>query len=352
MILVLGSDGYIGYEYSNNEVEQIDNCYKRRLLEQLNITPLNKQVLRDTIFMVDMASSNEVNNMIRELQPDTIIHLAENPSAPYSMKTASTGRETINNNVQGTMNLIYAVRDYSPDSHIIKLGSMGTYGCPNVEIPEGWFDLEYKGREDRLLFPSTPHSIYHLSKVMDSQALSFACRMWGLRVTDLHQGFVHGVNLDDPSRFCYDDIFGTVLNRFMVQAVAGIPLTVYGKGGQTRGLIHIKDTIQCLNLATENSPKPGEYRVVNQLTEWMSINDIAQLVKSAGIRHGLRVTIDHIKNPRIEKEDHFYKVEHKVMKDYGYKGNFLTTDVISETMDWIKDFDINENQILPGVKWK
>jgi len=355
MIIVLGADGYTGYEYcTHNEAIQIDNLSKRLQMEALNLVSLNEKTPRFTIQLCDMTDSKQVDHLIRSTRPEAVIHLAENPSAPYSMMSPDKGREVISNNIASTMNLIYAVRDYSPETHIIKLGSMGTYGCPNVEIPEGWFDLEYKGRNDKLLFPSTPHSIYHLSKVMDSQALAFSCRMWRLKVTDLHQGFVHSVDLNDPSRFCYDHIFGTVLNRFLVQAVAGHPLTVYGQGGQTRGLIHIKDTIQCFNLAIENPPKEGEYRVANQLTEWLSINQIAQMVKVAGDNLNLNVKIDHIKNPRIEKEDHFYNVEHKVMNDYGYKGHHLTVNMIEEMLEWVSQNKekIEVNQILPRVSWR
>lgn len=357
MILVLGSDGYIGHAYidgSRHETAGIDNTYKRTLLQNLNIEPLyNTRIAMDDF--IDCAQYGELSFYIRMVKPHTIIHLAENPSAPYSMSGREEAFGLVDNNLFSTLNLIYAVRDYAPDCHIIKLGTMGEYGTPNVQIPEGWFDLEYKGRKDRMLFPKTPHSMYHLSKVFESDALAFACRMWNLRVTDLQQGFVHSINnYDNPSRFCYDGMFGTVLNRFMIQALIGHPLTVYGKGGQTRGVLHLKDTIQCLDLAVENPANKGEYRVINQLTEWKSVNDYAVLVKQAAKKLGWFVDIESIPNPRIEKEDHFYDVEHTRLTEYGLKPTLLDVDLICETMEFLMKYkdNIREDQILPKVAWR
>lgn len=356
MILVLGSDGYIGHAYmqaTRHTVSGIDNGYKRTLLEKLDIKPLYP-----TIFMADdfvnVANYDELSFYIRQLKPEAVIHLAENPSAPYSMSGREEAYGLIDNNLYSTLNLIYAVRDHSPDTHIIKLGTMGEYGCPNVPIPEGWFDLEYKGRSDVMMFPKTPHSVYHLSKVFESDALAFAARMWNLRITDLQQGFVHSLdNYHASSRFCYDGVFGTVLNRFMIQAIAGLNLTVYGKGGQTRGVLHLRDTIQCLDLAVDNPAKRGEYRVINQLTEWKSVNDYAVLVKKAAKEMGWFVDIESIPNPRIEKEEHFYEVEHTRLTEYGLKPTLLTVDLICETMEFLSKYKENiiEDQILPKVKW-
>lgn len=356
-VLICGADGYIGAEF----IEQtkldcviLDNYYKRGLLDFHHITPLypvpylQERKLNFFHYPRDMGNYQALSKLLKKEQPDAIIHLAEQPSAPFSMRGRAEATETIQNNLMGTLNLIYAVRDFCPKAHIIKLGTMGEYGCPNVPIPEGWFDCEYRGRKDRLLFPKTPHSMYHLSKVFDSDALAFACRMWGLRVTDLNQGFVYGLNTENRSRFCYDAEFGTVLNRFVVQAVKGLPLTVYGEGGQTRGFIHVDDSIQCLHLAIENPPDKGEFRVINQLTEWASINYLAELVQMA-----TDCQIEHIENPRIEKEEHFYEVEHKTMLDYGFRPKYLHQNVVEEMVDIVKHYEdnININLVYPTVRW-
>lgn len=354
MILILGSDGYIGTHYTHKTgFIGVDSLYKRTLMSALNIKPLFS-VEANLTKKVDISKYGQIASLIAKYKPDAVVHLAENPSAPYSMRGHLEGAEVIDNNLHSTLSLIYAVRDYSPETHIIKLGTMGQYGCPNVKIPEGWFDCQIEGRTDRLLFPRTPHSIYHLSKAFDSDALAFACRVWGLKVTDLQQGFVHSLIPEAHARFSYDAEFGTVLNRFMIQAIAGHPLTVYGKGGQTRGVLHIQDTLQCLDLAIENTPKAGEYRVINQLTEWKSINDFADLVKKAGHLMGFDTVIDHIDNPRVEKEEHFYEVDHQTLKDYGLKPHLLTVDMICETMEYLAQFreNINTDYILPQVRWR
>lgn len=359
-VMVTGSDGYLGSQYvqtTEHETIALDNYYKRHLLAELDIEPL---------YPVPMLHEHHSNACYHDVKgeafraaiihhkPDVIIHLAENPSAPYSMRDHGSAREVISNNLFTTLNIIYAIRDINPDIHLIKLGTMGQYGCPNVKIPEGWFDCEIDGRTDRLLFPRTPHSIYHLSKTFDSDALAFACRMWDLRVTDLQQGFVWGLMPDTKARFCYDAEFGTVLNRFMIQALAGHFLTIYGQGGQTRGVLHISDTIKCLDLAIENKPDAGEYRVINQLTEWKSINDLAYIAGRAAEQIGLDPTLDHIQNPRVEKENHFYEVEHQTLKDYGLEPSLMTTDMVADEMLYLSQFkeNINTDLIQPKVKWK
>lgn len=353
--LILGADGYIGSELANNiDGLRVDSIYKRNLLKKLKIEPLyNVDIAIDNLF-VDITNKAEVDHLIKDNKPDVIIDLSEQPSAPYSMTSYETGIDTVKNNLTGTLNLIYSIRDYSPDTHLIKLGTMGQFGTPNFHIEEGFMDIEYQGRKDTIPIPKSPYSIYHLSKSFDSDALMFACRVWGLRVTDLQQGFVHSMaSYDKPSRFCYDGIFGTALNRFMVQAIAGHPLTVYGEGGQTRGILHIKDTIQCIKLAMENPPDKGEYRVANQLTEWKSINELAQMVYEAGRLHGLDVSVEHYKNPRKEKEKHYYSVSHKVMEDYGLKPNLLDVKMIAESIEFLmqhKD-NINTDQILNSPSW-
>ena len=215
---------------------------------------------------------------MRDFAPDAIVHFAEQRAAPYSMVDRKHAVYTQVNNVVGNLNVLYAIAEINPDIHLVKLGTMGEYGTPNIDIEEGWLDVEHKGRRDRVLFPKRPGSFYHLSKVHDSHNIEFACRIWGIRATDLNQGVVYGQQtpetaLDDrlATRFDYDAVFGTVLNRFVIQSVLGQPLTIYGNGTQTRGIIEIRDTVRCIQLACENPADKGEFRVFNQITEFMSL---------------------------------------------------------------------------------
>lgn len=345
MILVLGADGYLAAEYlSEYDGVGVDNFSKRRILETHNIKPLYTHDSRPMKVM-DVKS---IGPLIRELKPAAVIHLGEIASAPYSMEHPNY---TIRNNLGGTLALIHAVKDFSPQTHIVKLGTLGQFGTPGVKIPEGLFDLTIEDRTTKALFPKSPYSWYHLSKVFDTEALMFASKLYGLRVTDLQQGFVYG---STNSRFCYDGVWGTVLNRFLVQAIAGHPLTVYGEGGQTRGMINIKDTVKCLNLAVENPPKEGEYKSINQLTEFMSVKQLANLVKEAGDEIGLKVKIESIPNPRVEKESHFYDLEYKTMKDYGLKPVLLTKSILQEQLELLMQYKQNIiiDQILPRVAWR
>lgn len=370
-VIILGFDGYLGKATAfhlaehGHEVIGVDNYYKRHLLAELHIRPLyDVPRMEETKNLFKHHSGKEIKvfyggeekfyEMIRRFQPDAVIHYAEQPSAPYSMMGEEQGLDTVFNNISTNMRLVYAIAKLKPDIHIIKLGSMGTYGTPNVPIPEGWFDCAYRGRTDRMLFPRKPHSIYHLSKVHDSDLLAFATRVWGLRATDLHQGIVYGITTGDYSdslkpRFCYDDLFGTALNRFVTQAVAGIPLTVYGSGGQTRGWLNIKDTVECLRLALENPAKEGEYRIFNQFTEQHSVLDIANLVSKV-----TKAKIAHIDNPRTEMEDHFYEADHQGLKDLGLEPHLLTGDVVEEMVKFVARYkeNIRKEQIMPKVTWE
>src|SRR5687768_13957175 len=246
-----------------------------------------------------------LDRVIDETLPEAIVHYAEQPSAPYSMKSRETAVETQYSNVIGTLNLLFAIRDQVPDAHLVKLGTMGEYGTPNIDIEEGFIEIEHKGRKDTLPFPKLPGSMYHLSKVHDSHNIHFACRIWGLASTDLNQGVVYGIKTDETefderlcTRFDYDEVLGTALNRFCVQAVIGYPLSVYGKGGQTRGFLNIIDTLQCVRLAVENPADKGEFRVFNQFTEQWSVRDLAELVHRVAGSLGINVTVDSVPDPR------------------------------------------------------
>ena len=253
---------------------------------------------------------------------------------------------THTNNVVGNLNVMYAIADIDRDIHLVKLGTMGEYGQPNIDIEEGWIEIEHKGRKDRMIYPKKPGSFYHCTKVHDSTNLEFGCRIWGLRATDLNQGVVYGAETEqtklDPrlaTRFDYDAVFGTVLNRFVIQAILGHPLTVYGNGSQTRGYINIVDTVECIRLAAENPADRGEFRVFNQMTETFSLNELAETIRDA---FPGEVTIEHIENPRVEIYDHYYKVVHTALEGLGLKPTLLSETLIDHLFDVVEQ--------LPGPR--
>jgi UDP-sulfoquinovose synthase len=269
-------------------------------------------------------------------------------------------RCTLDNNLGTTFNLIWAVLEHAPECHIVKLGTMGEYGTPNIDIEEGWITVEHKGRQQKFLYPRQAGSLYHTSKVLDTDLLWFYVRTHGLRVTDLMQGPVYGVSTPeadlDPGlmpNFHYDDIFGTVVNRFLVQAVAGVPLTVYGKGGQRRGYLNLRDTLQCVALALDHPARPGELKILNQFTETFSVNELAELVQKAGARLGLSVTIEPIENPRKEAEEHYYNPVHRGLLEMGLEPHFLNEGVLLHMLERIMAYrgKIDHARIMPRVRW-
>jgi UDP-sulfoquinovose synthase len=290
-----------------------------------------------TFYKGDLLDYQFLIDVVRRTYPDAIVHLAEQPSAPFSMIDRNHGVYTQYNNVLNTLNVLYAMKEYTTESHLVKLGTMGEYGTPNMQIPEGFFEIKYKGRKDILPFPRQPNSIYHLSKVHDSANVFFACRVWDLRSTDIMQGIVYGTRtaemIDDSllTRFDFDEAFGTVINRYCAQAVIDHPLTPYGKGRQKRGFIDLIDSIQCLTIAVENPPDRGEYRVFNQLDEVYDVTELAEYVAQAGLSLGLDVKIKPVTNPRLEKEEHYYRVENRQLKSLG----FMPARRINETLDII-----------------
>ncbi len=379
-ILILGGDGYLGWPTAmdlavrGHEIHLIDNFSRRAAATELgadSLTPIH--TLKDRVSAFNQTDAGHISYTIGDLtdptvvdeafvsfKPEAIVHYGEQPSAPYSMIDRRHAIATQRNNVEGTLNVLFAMRDLAPEAHLVKLGTMGEYGTPNIDIEEGFLTIDHKGRSDTLPFPKMPGSIYHLSKVHDSHNIHFACRIWGLRATDLNQGVVYGIRTDQTdldealcTRFDYDEVFGTVLNRFCVQAAIGYPLTVYGKGGQTRGFLNIIDTIACVGLALENEPQGGEYRVFNQFTEQFSVNDLAQRVMKVGDDLGLRVEIGGLADPRIEAEEHYYNATHTRLLDLGLEPHLLTDEVIAhliQTVERYKDRIIAEN-ILPKTLW-
>ncbi|WP_425419071.1 NAD-dependent epimerase/dehydratase family protein [Oricola indica] len=379
-VLILGGDGYLGwptamdFAAAGHDVAVADN-YLRRLIaektdsEALIPTPtLSARARRFEaltgkkikVFIGDLADSDLTFNMVRQFQPDTIVHYAEQPSAPYSMRGFAEARETFQNNLDVTFNVIWAVMEHAPECHIVKLGTMGEYGTPDIDIEEGWLEIEHKGRKDKFLFPRAAGSLYHTTKVLDTDLLWFYVRTYGLRVTDLMQGPVYGMSTPeadlDPAlgpNFHYDDIFGTVVNRFLVQAVAGIPLTVYGGGGQTRGYLNLRDTLQCVRLATEHPAAKGELRIYNQLTETFTVNELAERVRRAGDTMGLKVQIKSITNPRKEKEEHYYNPTFSGLIELGLKPNYMTDEVLADMIERIIAHKnaIAAERIMPRVSW-
>ncbi|MCF8105572.1 MAG: NAD-dependent epimerase/dehydratase family protein, partial [Desulfohalobiaceae bacterium] len=292
--------------------------------------------------------------------PDTVIHYAEQPSAPYSLINYKYANITLANNLLVTNNLMFAVRDFAPDTHMIKLGTMGEYGTPNIDIEEGWLDIEHKGRTDKFLFPRQAGSLYHTTKIMDTDLMWFGVRMWNLKVTDLMQGPVYGIETEESevdqrlkTIFNYDEIFGTIVNRFITQAVIGYPLTVYGRGGQTRGYLNIKDTLQCVHMSEKTPAKAGELRIFNQIMETFSANELAEKTRRAGNRLGYDVRIDHLPNPRKEAEEHYYNPTYQGLIDIGVLPHYLTDEVMEEMFRVVEKYKstIRTDVIFKGITW-
>jgi UDP-sulfoquinovose synthase len=302
-----------------------------------------------------------LSSVIKRFEPEAVIHFAEQRSAPYSMIDQRHAVFTQTNNVVGTLNLLFALREFQPDCHLIKLGTMGEYGTPNIDIEEGYITIEHNGRKDVLPFPKQPGSFYHLSKVHDSHNMMFACKVWNLRATDLNQGVVYGTVTDEVAldealinRFDYDEVFGTVLNRFCVEAVIGHPLTVYGSGGQQRGFLDIRDTVRCLELACLNPAAPGECRVYNQFTERFSILELADIIQKAGKKIGLDVEITHLPDPRVEAQEHYYNAKHSKLVDLGLQPHLLSDALLDSLLKIAVKYKdrVDESLIMPRVNWR
>ncbi|WP_080838261.1 NAD-dependent epimerase/dehydratase family protein [Cohnella massiliensis] len=380
-IVVAGGDGFCGWPTAlylsrkGHEVTIVDSLVRRKWDEELrsnSLTPIAS--LEDRIarwkeltgreiqlYIGDLNHYDFLRTVLAQTRPEAFVHFAEQRSAPYSMIDREHAVFTQVNNVVGTLNVIYGIKEVVPDCHLIKLGTMGEYGTPNIDIEEGYIRIVHNGREDVLPYPKQPGSMYHLSKVHDSHNLMFACRVWGLRATDLNQGVVYGLHTDetlmDPllvNRLDYDGVFGTALNRFLIQAAIGHDLTVYGEGGQTRGFLNIRDTIRCIEITAENPAESGEFRVFNQFTEEFSVLDLAEKVRRVAEREGLNSRIVHLDNPRVEKEKHYYFAKNTKLKDLGLEPHLLTDEALLDILQTAikhKDRVLTEN-VLPKVTWK
>ncbi len=380
-ILIIGADGYLGWPTAmrlsskGHKVYGVDNFSKRKIELENGIKPLfkietmhnrtkewNKTNPKKKIefHYGDLLNHRFIYQLVSKIKPDAIIHYGEQPSAPYSMVGREQAVFTQHNNVIGNLNLIFAIKKYCPSTHLIKLGTMGVYGTPNIDIEEGYLRIKHKNRSDLIQFPVKPHSYYHLSKAHDSLNLSFASRVWGLRVTDLNQGVVYGTEtketiLNDKFKtsFHYDHLFGTVINRFCLQAAIGKPLTIYGKGAQVRTFLNIEDTLNCIQLAIKNPAKRGEFKVRNQFTEIFSIEQLAKKIKKASQKINLKINIKHLKNPRHEMAKHYYKPSNKSFLKLGLKPKLLSDEFLISEIKKIEKIksNIDLDTIDPTVKW-
>jgi len=379
--MIIGGDGYCGWATALHlskqgyEVSIVDSLVRRWMDSELgtdSLTPIasiHQRVAKweeltgkkIELFIGDVCDYEFFSEAVKSFAPDSMIHFGEQRSAPYSMLSRSKGVFTQTNNVMGTINVLYAIKDYAPECHLVKLGTMGEYGTPNIDIEEGYITITHNGRTDTLPYPKQASSWYHLSKVHDSHNMHFASRCWNIRTTDLNQGVVYGVKTEetmmDPvliNRLDYDGTFGTALNRFVIQAAVGHPLTVYGKGGQTRAFLDIRDTVRCLELAIANPADFGEMRVFNQFTEQFSVNQLAELVKVQGAGLGLDVQVQSVPNPRWEKEEHYYNAKNTSLLKLGLEPHLLSDALLDSLLSYAQEFKgrCDYKQILPAVNWQ
>ncbi len=353
-ILILGSLGYLGralqdhLEKNGYTVKGVDNGLRGRAVQEVggeSLTPLSGRSAED----VDVCNYPALERVFSDFQPDSIIHLAELPSAPYSMIDAEHAALTQHNNIIGSLNVLWAMKKACPAAHLLKLGTAGEYPdwlYNHMTIPEGSrITVTYQGREWTIPTPRYAGSWYHFSKLHDSYNIDYACKIWGLRATDINQGPVYGHM--EGTRLDYDEHFGTVVNRFTVQAVSGMPLTVYGKGEQTRGYLSIRNSLHAIELLLQNPPDNGEFRVIHQITKEYTVKQLAEAVQAE-----TGCEIEHIENPRAEMGENTFQFERKTLSSLGLKTipleeelprlintvrkyrDRIRTDVIKPTTTW------------------
>ena len=381
-IFIPGIDGYIGWSLAlhqlsiGNTVCGIDNFSRRKNVKEMKshsaipILSMKKRINllkkeysdKISFFKGDLLDGQFTDDIVKKFRPETIVHLAEQPSAPYSMIDQEHNTYTQKNNVIGNLNLIHSLHRHVPKAHLVKLGTMGEYGYdPGLEIPEGFYEIEFRGKKAKVPYPRLAGSWYHWTKVHDSNNIMFACKLWRIKSTDIMQGIVFGTKIDEMSdekyntRFDFDEAFGTVINRFCAQAVIGHPLTVHGKGGQTRGFLALNDSIKCISLLIDNPPKDGEYRVVNQFDEQYSIMELAEKIQKIGNKKKLNVKIKIKNNPRKEAEKHYYKADHHILKKLGFKRTRNINDEIEIMLIHLMKFKENilekKQSIVQNIRW-
>jgi UDP-sulfoquinovose synthase len=380
-LLILGGDGYLGWPTAmylaeaGHDVVVVDSFHRRLWDQEIgsgSLLPISSLQERTRVWkelgkkpiemwVGDICDWEFLTRVFRDTEPEAIVHYGEHRAAPFSMLSRRHAVETQVNNVVGTLNVLFAMHNITPEAHLVKLGTMGEYGTPNIDIEEGFIEITHNGRTDTLPFPKQPGSFYHLSKVHDSHNIQFVCRIWGLRATDLNQGVVYGVHTEQTkldsrlvTRFDYDHVWGTVLNRYCVQAAINHPLTVYGKGGQTRGFLDINDTLRCVELAILNPAELGEYRVFNQFTEQFTVAELAERVSRAAKDLGWETMIQHIANPRAEAEEHYYNAKHTKLADLGLQPRLLNETLIDGLLDTVRTNSGNVRQELlnPTHSWR
>lgn len=371
-IIIFGGDGFCGWPTAlylskqGHDIVIVDNLSRRKIdieLECWSLTPITpigtrlktwEEVTGNKIQFINFDVSKNYNQLIelfKRIQPDAVIHFAEQRAAPYSMKNAFGKRYTVDNNLNATNNILCAIVDSQQDIHVVHLGTMGVYGygTAGMKIPEGYLSIKIPndhGEEidKEILYPPAPGSIYHMTKTQDALMFAFYNQNDGIRVTDLHQGIVWGTQTDETlldekliNRFDYDGDYGTVLNRFLMQAAINHPLTVHGSGGQTRAFIHIRDTVRCIELALENPPQKGErVKIFNQMTETHTVKDLAECIsKLTGAK------INYQKNPRKEADENELYVENSCFLDMGLKPTTLKKGLMDEVTDIARKYAHN-----------
>lgn len=381
-VYIAGIDGYLGWPLAQylvargHQIAGNDLFLRRKWVEEMDsysaipiyniderLEAFREHHNQDVIFRKgDMLDYGFLRDFLNDFQPDAIVHLAEMPSAAYSMIDPQHASFTQHNNVIGSLNLLWAINETCPDAHLVKLGTLGEYGTPDIDIPEGFFEVEFRGRKDYLPFPRQAGSFYHWSKVHDSNNTMFACKIWGLSATDIMQGVVFGTHFDgmssDPrlsTRLDFDQCFGTAVNRFCCEAVIGHPITLYGAGGQTRGFLPLSDSMQCLTIAIENPPKPGEYRVFNQFENCYSVEELARMVQEVALSCGIQAEIAHYDNPRKELEHHYFNPDRDHLLELGYQP---TRNMKSVIQIMLQDLLVHKTRILqkksvliPDIRW-
>ena len=380
-VLIIGGDGYCGWATSlylssrGHDVTIADSLVRRDwdrehgLDSLVPIASMRRRIDewyrltgRTIAFApIDVTGYEALCAAISSTALDAVVHFEQQRRAPFSMIDRDHAVRTHLNNTVGNMNLLWALRERAPNAHLVKLGTMGEYGTPNIDVEEGFITIEHKGRTDTLPFPKQPGSFYHLTKVSDSDSIAFACRAWGLRATDLNQGIVYGTRTEQcaispalGNRYDYDHIFGTVLNRFCVQAALGHALTVYGAGGQTRSFLDIRDTVRCVEIALTNPARASEYRVFNQFTEMFSVAGLAERVVRVARSLGVAATIAHVDNPRTERESHYYNCVNTNLRSLGLEPTPLSDATIAGLITLADEHRerVDLRLIPPSVSWR
>jgi UDP-sulfoquinovose synthase len=384
-ILIFGADGYIGWplavhlgnKHPEKKIVLLDNLATRKLVKSVHsrsLVPIKSMPHRISAYervsghhnlefvFADARDSDLVDSIFAKYRPGSVVHLAQQRSAPFSMIDQEHAMYSEMNNIATNMNIVYAMARNSPNAHLLKMGSMGEYGQPGIEITEGDLEIEHKGRKTSIMFPLVAGSYYHLSKIFDTFNVKLANKLFDITATDIMQGVVYGTRVDelvDPelaTRFDFDSIWGTLINKYTIQAVALNKLLIYGKGKQKRGFLSLYDSINCLTLLLENPPKKGEYRIVNQLDEIYDTLELAEKVRAVGREHGVDPSLERVQNPRVEKDEHFYEVESRILPSLGFKRKKTLDVVLHEIFEAVL---ANKNRIgdakemiYPTVNWR